>query len=204
MKTHLIAILDMSGSMYSLTSDTIGGFNSLIAEQKKSKADVDVTLILFNDKYEKVYDKKDIKEVEKLTDDVYVANGTTALLDAIGKTITEFKTREKKPKVMLTITTDGMENASREFNKKTIKTMLEDKQKLGWEVLFIGANIDAVGEAQSLGIRADRARQYVADEKGTKALWKSVAKANMAYSVAGEVSEDWANAIDMDNESRKK
>ena len=200
-KLHLISILDMSGSMSHLTDDTIGGFNTLIADQGKD--DVDVTLVLFNDKYQKVFEKVPVGEVPELTREVYRAMGMTALLDAIGKTVNEFET-EKGEKVLLAITTDGQENASLEYNRKLIKKLLEEKQKENWEVLFIGANIDAISEADSLGIRPEMARQYVADKKGTEVLYKSMSKAVKAYACMDKLDESWAEDIDEDNKKRSR
>lgn len=202
-KTELIIILDMSGSMYPLTDDTVQGYNSLIDQQKKMDGEVNVTLVLFNDEYKKVLDRVPLQEVKELTKEDYVANSTTALYDAIGKTITEFPNVEDGAKVMMSITTDGQENSSKEFNRKTVKTMLEDKQKLGWDVLFIGANIDAAEAAVEIGIPIKRAAQYLADGEGTAAVYKAMSASVSMLRKKGTVDDSWKEAIEKDYEERK-
>lgn len=201
-KTELIIILDMSGSMYPLTDDTVQGYNSLIDQQKKLDGEVNVTLVLFNDEYKKVLDRVPLQEVKELTKEDYVAHSTTALYDAIGKTITEFPDVEDGVKVMMSITTDGQENSSREFNRKTIKTMLEDKQKLGWDVLFIGANIDAAEAAVEIGIPIKRAAQYLADGEGTAAVYKAMSASVSMLRERGSVDDSWKEAIEEDYKER--
>lgn len=186
--TEMVFILDRSGSMMSLTNDTIGGFNSMIENQKKEEGEAFVTTVLFDDQYELLHDHVDIKEVQPITNNEYYARGTTALLDAVGKTINSIGNRlsatpedERPDKVIFVITTDGMENASREFAKSTIKDMIGHQQdKYSWTFMFLGANMDAVGEAASLGINTDFARTYTADTWGTQSVYSSVSNA-MAY-----------------------
>lgn len=201
--TELIAILDMSGSMYPLKDDTIGGFNNLIKEQKKDLDPVNVTLVVFNDRYHKILDRMPVEKVKEITDAEYSPSGMTALLDAVGKTLTELKPDDGE-KVIVSITTDGMENASREYNYDSIKHLIEDKKKLGWEIMFIGANIDAIGEAAKLGIDASRAVNYLADETGTDTVYKTMSASVRHYKRAGKMDETWADSIRKDYEERKQ
>lgn len=183
--TEMVFILDRSGSMQHLTDDTIGGFNSMIENQKKEEGEAFVTTALFDDQYELLHDHIDIKEIQPITNNEYYARGMTALLDAIGKTINSIGSRlsatpedERPDKVIFVITTDGMENASREFVKSTVKDMIEHQQsKYSWTFMFLGANMDAVGEAASLGINTDFARTYTADTWGTQSVYSSVSNA---------------------------
>lgn len=184
----MVFVLDRSGSMMNLTADTIGGFNSMIENQKKEEGEAFVTTVLFDDQYELLHDHIDIKEIQPITNNEYYARGMTALLDAVGKTINSIGSRlsatpedERPDKVIFVITTDGMENASREFVKSTVKDMIEHQQsKYSWTFMFLGANMDAVGEAASLGINTDFARTYTASDWGTQSVYSSVSNA-MAY-----------------------
>lgn len=180
--TEMVFILDRSGSMHHLTNDTIGGFNSMIENQKKEDGEAFVTTVLFDDEYELLHDHVDIQKIEPITNKEYYARGCTALLDAIGKTINSIGSRlsdtpeDKRPdKVIFVITTDGFENASREFNKSTIKEMIEHQQnKYSWTFIFLGANMDAVGEAVSLGINASHSHTYTASAQGTSSVYTSL------------------------------
>lgn len=180
--TEMVFILDRSGSMHDLTNDTIGGFNSMIENQKKEEGEAFVTTVLFDDQYELLHDHVDIQQVEPITNKEYYARGCTALLDAIGKTINSIGNRlsgtpedERPDKVIFIITTDGFENASREFNKSTIKEMIEHQQnKYSWTFIFLGANMDAVGEAASLGINASHSHTYTANTQGTTSVYTSL------------------------------
>ena len=172
--TELVFILDRSGSMCGLEEDTIGGFNGMIKKQKKCEGDANVTAVLFDDEYSMVYDHEPINNVPELTEKEYFARGTTALYDAVGKTISHVKNYqknltdgEKAEKVIFVIITDGFENASEEYNQAKIKKMIEKrKEKSGWEFLFLGANMDAAEEAGKIGIQADRAATYENTEDG--------------------------------------
>lgn len=183
--TEMVFILDRSGSMGHLTDDTIGGFNSMIENQKKEEGEAFVTTVLFDDQYELLHDHIDIKEIQPITNKEYYARGMTALLDAVGKTINSIGARlnetpedERPDKVIFVITTDGMENASREFDKSKVKEMIEHQQsKYSWTFMFLGANMDAVGEATSLGINTDFARTYTASDWGTQSVYNSMSKA---------------------------
>ena len=209
--TELIFILDRSGSMHHLESDTIGGYNSFLDQQKAEEGEALVTTVLFDDKYEILHNCIDIKKVQPITKKEYYARGSTALLDAVGKTIKEvehrqnFTAEDKTPeKTMVVIITDGLENASREYNLDTVKKMVTAQQeKHGWEFIFLGANIDAVKTAGGFGISADRAVNYHADAVGTATNFASVSVAATAMRRCGIVGQDWRKRIDEDFEKRK-
>lgn len=195
--TEIIFILDRSGSMGCLVEDTIGGFNAMINSQKAEPGDAFVTTVLFDDKYDLLHDRIDIQQIENITEKEYYARGMTALLDAVGKTINSIGTRlnstreEQRPdKVLFVITTDGLENASREYNKTQIKEMIQHQQsKYNWTFMFLGANMDAVGEAASLGINTDFARNYTASSIGTQSVYASLSKA-VSLSRGAELSNN--------------
>lgn len=200
--TEMVFILDRSGSMQSLTNDTVGGFNSMIENQKKEEGEAFVTTVLFDDQYELLHDHVDIKEIQPISNKEYYARGMTALLDAVGKTINSIGSRlnatpedERPDKVVFVITTDGFENASIEFNKNTIKEMIEHQQsKYSWTFMFLGANMDAVGEAASLGINTDFARTYTADSWGTQSVYDSMSCAMSCVRSADFDVNDVSNA----------
>ena len=180
--TEMVFILDRSGSMGHLTDDTIGGFNSMIESQKNEPGEAYVTTVLFDDEYELLHDHVNIQDIKPITRNEYFARGWTALLDAVGKTINSVGNRlsntpeeERPEKVIFVITTDGMENASREFAKSKVKEMIEHQQsKYSWVFMFLGANMDAVSEANSLGINTDFARTYTASDLGTKSVYATM------------------------------
>ena len=173
--TELVFILDRSGSMSGLESDTIGGFNSLIKKQKKEEGEAVVSTVLFDDVSEVIHDRTPIEDVKKLTEKDYYVRGCTALLDAVGDAIhhignvQKYARDEDRPaKTLFVITTDGLENASRKYKIKDIKKMIKRQtQKYDWEFIFLGANIDAIEVAGNMGIKADRAANYHCDEVGT-------------------------------------
>ena len=200
--TELMVILDASGSMFHLIKDTIGGYNALIEEQRKLEGDINVSLITFDTSVKDIYVSKDIKEIDSLTGEEYVIGGMTALYDAIGIAINKLENKiesmnaEDRPEnVMVVITTDGEENSSKEFNKDTIKELISKKEKDGWEILFIGANIDSFGEAKGLGISGVNASNYIADSQGTKAMYRSVSRAVSSLREDGSVDKDWAEEL---------
>lgn len=182
--TEMVFILDRSGSMEDLTEETIGGFNSLIKKQKKESEKAVVTTVLFDDNYEILHDHLPIKKVKKMTTEDYYARGTTALFDAVGITIERIgkrlagtKEKNRPGQVIVIITTDGYENASREYSKSQIKKMIETKTRIHkWQFLFLGANIDAVKEADSLGIRPCMAGRYTASQTGLKSTFRVMDK----------------------------
>lgn len=181
--TELIFVLDRSGSMEHLTLETIGGFNSLIERQKEEqKGEVKVTTVLFDDQYELLHNHVNIKKIKRLTKKDYYARGCTALLDAVGKTIDSVGERlsatpeEERPgNILFVITTDGYENASQHYTKSKVKEMIERQQnQYNWNFLFLGANIDAVSEADSLGIRSDMACSPSASAMGVESSFEAI------------------------------
>lgn len=179
---EMVFILDRSGSMAGLEGDTIGGYNSLLEKQRKEVGDATVTTVLFDDQYEMIHEHAAIGKVSDITNKEYFARGMTGLLDAVGKTINHVGNRHKNAldnevpsKTMVVIITDGQENASREFTLPQIKKMIKrQKEKYGWEFLFLGANIDAVTTAAGFGISSDRAVTYEADSVGTRMNFDAV------------------------------
>ncbi|NCB42819.1 MAG: VWA domain-containing protein [Clostridia bacterium] len=210
--TELVFILDRSGSMAGLESDTIGGYNSLLEKQKKEEGEATITTVLFDDKYELLHDRINLKGVSAITESEYFVRGCTALLDAIGTTIHKIgnvqkhtKEEERAEKVLFVITTDGMENASRQYDSAKVKAMIErQKARYGWEFLFLGANIDAVETAARFGIAEDRAVNYHADKVGTQLNYKVVCEAVSQIRCCEGLSSDWKDRIEEDYKSRKK
>lgn len=173
--TELVFILDRSGSMGGLESDTVGGFNGILMKQKKEEGEANVTTVLFDDEIEVIHDRFPLEAVKPLTDDDYYVRGCTALLDAVGSTVKKVENIQKRlpeelkaEKVIFVITTDGQENASNEYSYKMVKKMIEASQEKGWQFLFLGANIDAAAEAERIGIRRTHAASYKKDSKGVK------------------------------------
>lgn len=193
--TSITIILDRSGSMESVKDETITGFNSFLKSQKKESGEARLSLIQFDHEYEVVYLNKSLPAVSDLNAETYQPRGYTALLDAIGRTINEVGAKlaqtaesERPNKVLFVIITDGEENSSREFNKAKINEMItHQKQKYSWEFLFIGANQDAIAEAQNLGITADNALDYAANTAGTQAVFASLAVNVGRYRKGGDV-----------------
>lgn len=187
--TEIVFILDRSGSMGGLEEDTIGGFNSMIKKQKKEEGGAIISTVLFDDVCEVLHDRVPIKTLKKMTDKEYYVRGCTALLDAIGGAIHhignvhKYAREEDRPaKTLFVITTDGQENSSRHYSYDRVKQMVERQQKkYGWEFIFIGANIDAIGEAGRFGIQADRAVNYVSDEEGTEVMYSSINQAIVSF-----------------------
>lgn len=170
---ELVFVVDKSGSMRSLQSDTIGSFNTLLEKQKNLPGDAYVTTVMFNNKSQTTHNRVRIHDVNPISNTDYQPSGCTALLDAVGQTISTISNCEtsKDHKVMFVIITDGYENASREFDKDTVKQMIEDKTKLGWEFLFCGADIDAFGEAQKIGINKDNVIKF---ERNSESLTATI------------------------------
>ena len=193
-KTDIVFLLDRSGSMSGLESDTIGGYNSFIKEQKKIEGEVYLTTVLFDNEYEVLHDRVDIKKVKNLTEKDYYVRGSTALLDAIGITINNIKKKAKDHKVIFVITTDGMENASREYTKEKIKKMIEHNKN--FEFIYLGANIDAYSEGMNIGISRSNIANYKASEKGTKSMFRGLSKAVYECAMDMGVSESWKEDIE--------
>ena len=208
--TEVVFILDASGSMYELTDDTIGGFNSMLAEQRRKDSKVLISTVTFNDSSRVVHDRVDIREVKDLTRDDYVAGGCTALIDAMGDAIRHISTIHKyiRPEdvpasTLFIITTDGMENASHRYSSAEVKRMVEQKKEQGWEFIFMGANIDAVETAKCYGISADMAATYVSDRAGTRTNFKAARKAMMMAASGCRVTAEWKEDIEEDVKRRK-
>lgn len=217
--TEIVFILDRSGSMSGLESDTIGGFNSMIAKQQKEEGEAIVSTVLFDDETDVIHDRVAIGEVKKLTEEDYYVRGCTALLDAVGGAIHhignvhKYAREEDRPaKTLFVITTDGLENASRHYSFTDVKKLIKRQQeKYNWEFLFLGANIDAIEVAGNMGISRDRAANYNCDEVGTalnyQVLEAAVTRvrkckaADMAMTFAGGA---WKADIDRDYEKRGK
>jgi len=174
--TEIVFILDRSGSMSGLEKDTIGGYNSMLERQKKEEGEAIISTVLFDDKTEVLHNRKDLYKVKAITDKDYYVRGCTALLDAVGGAIQHIgnvqkntPADERPEKTMFIITTDGMENASREYTYQKVKKMVEEKKKkYHWEFIFLGANIDAVEVAGRFGVSKNRAVRYECDSAGTR------------------------------------
>lgn len=205
---ELVFILDRSGSMGGLESDTIGGYNSMLSKQKKEKTGkVSVTTVLFDDQYELLYNQVPIEKVSPMTEEEYYVRGSTALLDAIGKTVMQVKAnqdkKEIKDKVLFVIITDGMENASREYRVEQVKKLIEErKEKDNWEFLFLGANIDAIGAAKDLGIDSSRAVRFKSDKKGTAKNYEILNEAIKEIRGGYQLNDSWKNGIEEDVKNR--
>ena len=204
--TEIVFILDKSGSMAGLETDTIGGFNGMIERQKTLNGKAYISTILFSNNSEILHDRLPISDVAPLTDKDYSVGGGTALFDAIGGTIKhisavhKYVRKEDVPKqTMFVITTDGMENASQNFNASHIKNLIEEKKKLGWEFLFVSANIDAVMAASSIGISPNRATFYTPSPNGQRSFFTEMNKTVEHFRRECCIRDDWADAIDDDN-----
>lgn len=192
-ETDIIFILDRSGSMGGIESDTIGGFNSFINKHKKNN-NTKVTTVLFDDKYEVLYERKPIEKVKKLTPKEYYVRGCTALMDAIGKTINTIDKKVKDNKVLFVITTDGLENASQEYDKKKITELISKHPN--WEFIYIGADIDSVKEASSIGISASNTANYRKSRKGVNTLFDSIGRAFECVYSEERLASNWKENLD--------
>ena len=211
--TEIVFILDRSGSMAGLEDDTIGGFNAMIEKQKREEGEALVSTVLFDNESEVIHDRVDIQRIEPMTRKEYYDRGCTALLDAVGGAIHhignvhKYAREEDRPeKTLLVITTDGMENASRKYSYDRLKAMIErQKEKYGWEFLFLGANIDAAKEAARFGINADHAANYHADHMGTGLVYETVSEAIcQVRQCSTPLSVDWKEKLDKDYQKRGK
>lgn len=209
--TELVFILDRSGSMGGLESDTIGGFNAMIEKQKKLEGKCFVTTFLFDNEIEKIHDRVELKNMKAMTDEEYYVRGCTALLDAIGEGIEHIKKIHKyaRPEdvpanTMFVITTDGMENASSKFSSKKVKYLIEKQKKdHGWEFIFVAANIDAVETAKKFGIDEDRAVDYLADSEGTGHMFDCLCSAACYLRTESEIDKNWSKKLKDDYKKRK-
>lgn len=210
--TELVFILDRSGSMSGLERDTIGGYNSLLQKQKKEPGDAIITTVLFDDRYELLHDRINLPGIAPITDKEYYVRGSTALLDAVGKTINKIVNvqrhtakEEQAEHVMFVITTDGMENASREYSYEKISQMIDhQKKRYGWEFIFLGANIDAIATAERFGISRDRASNYNADSEGTSLNYEVISETVSCLRASRPISDNWKDRIEEDFKVRGK
>ena len=208
--TELVFILDRSGSMAGLESDTIGGYNSFLEKQKEEDGSCLVSTVLFNQHSKVIHDRVDLVKVEKMDRKDYLASGTTALIDAMGDAIHHIKNvhkyirKEDVPaNTIFIIITDGLENASHKYSSDDVKKMVEQQKEKGWEFLFLGANIDAVETARTYGIAEDRTSDYLCDEVGIEKNFDALSKSVKSFRACGKIEADWAAPIKEDYKKRK-
>ena len=209
--TEIVFILDRSGSMSGLEKDTIGGFNAMIEKQRKEPGEAYISTLLFDNETQVIHDRVSLDKVPALNDKDYYVRGCTALLDAVGGAIHhignvhKYAREEDRPeKTLFVITTDGMENASRTYTYDKVKAMItRQKEKYGWEFLFLGANIDAAKEAGRFGIAPERATNYHADTKGTNVIYETLSSAIGSYRSAPKMAENWKADIESDYNNRR-
>lgn len=203
--TEMVFVLDRSGSMSGLAADTIGGFNELIEKQKKIDGRAYVTTVLFDHEYEVLHDHVALEEVAPLTDKEYFARGSTALLDAVGRTIDAVGARlaaapeeERPAHVVFVITTDGMENSSREYTAKRVRGMIEhQQQKYSWQFVFLGANMDAVSEARNLGISAKYAADFTPSHSGVRKMYSmALHDVVMCTRIGSDMGSAWKSSLE--------
>ena len=211
--TEIVFILDRSGSMAGLEKDTIGGFNAMIEKQRKEEGEAYISTVLFDTRCDVIHDRVSLDKIKPLTDKEYFVRGCTALLDAVGGAIHhianvhKYAREEDRPeKTVFVITTDGMENASRQYSYEKVKAMIQkEKEKYGWEFLFLGANIDAAREAARFGIGADYAANYHADSVGTGVVYDTVNDAIcQVRSSSAPLQSNWKARVDRDFLGRKR
>lgn len=210
---EMVFILDRSGSMNGLEADTIGGFNSMIEEQRKKNVNAMITVALFDDRLDIPFKRESLDKIPEMTDEIYFTRGCTALFDAVGTMITQVTSHrrhlapaEMPEKTVFVITTDGYENASREWSGSALKRLIEQKQEEGWEFLYLGANIDASVEAEKIGIRAERAVRYHNDSTGVRNNYATVGHALVDFACSAPsapMSDSWSAEIEKDFRSRK-
>ena len=208
--TELVFILDRSGSMAGLEKDTIGGFNSLIEKQRKEPGTAVVSTVLFDNESEVIHDRLPLESIPPMTDKEYYVRGCTALLDAVGGAIHhignvhKYARREDVPdKTLFVITTDGMENARRRYDYERVRKMIQrQKERYGWEFIFLGANIDAAAEAKRFGIAPERAANYHCDEAGTALNYEVISDVVCSVRMGVDIDEDWKARIDEDYRKR--
>ncbi|MBR5914477.1 MAG: VWA domain-containing protein [Selenomonadaceae bacterium] len=211
--TEVVFILDRSGSMSGLEEDTIGGFNSMIEKQKNAEGEVLVSTVLFDHESFVLHDRVPIADIKPLTREDYEVRGSTALLDAMGdairhiKNVHKYAREEDRPsKTLFIITTDGEENSSRRYDYKDIKKLVEAQKEKEWEFIFLGANIDAIHVAGSMGISANRTVNYHNDKRGTNLRFSAMSNfigAAMSAKCFEDVGDDWRKEVDKDFEERK-
>lgn len=209
--TEMVFILDRSGSMYGLERDTIGGFNAMIDKQKQAEGDAVVSTVLFNHESRVIHDRVPLAQVKPMTTADYTTGGSTAMLDAIGDAIRHIRMVHKyaRPEdvpahTVVVITTDGMENASRRYNREQVRRLIDEQQKKGWEFLFLGANIDAGATAKSIGIREECAADYCCDERGIGTNYEAISDAVCCVRANAPLTASWKKKVDDDVRSRRR
>ena len=207
--TELVFVLDRSGSMHGLEKDTIGGFNSLIHKQKRIDGECLVSMVLFNDVSKVVLDRKPLQKVRQMKEIDYEPYGCTALVDALTDAIHHIRNvhkyirEEDKPEqTLFVVMTDGLENASKKYSSRELKSLIEKQKEKGWEFLFLAANIDAVETAKNYGISSDRSVQYLSDSKGSRRNYEVLEETLCCFRDTGQIRDDWAEGIREDYESR--
>ena len=201
--TELVFILDRSGSMAGLEADTVGGFNAMIEQQRQTPGKVLVSTVLFSNTSHVLHDRVPLEKIEPMTRQQYTVNGCTALMDAIGRAVSHIgnvhkyaRPEDVPERTLFVITTDGMENASREYGSARVKEMIRRREEEdGWEFLFVAANIDAVETAANIGIRADHAAQYDACREGTRDLYGTLGAAVHAFRCSRGIEADWSKGL---------
>ncbi len=208
--TELVFILDRSGSMAGLEADTIGGFNAMIEKQKKQDGKCYVSTVLFDNVSEVLHDRINLSDIPKMTENDYTVRGCTALIDAVGGAIRhignihKYARKEDVPEhTLFVITTDGMENASKRYSSDDVKRMINEKKKLGWEFLFLGANIDSVQTASRLGIDEERAVDFKCDSEGTKLNYSVVSETISSFRESRPIKANWKRKIEEDYKKRR-
>lgn len=210
--TELVFILDKSGSMYKLVEETIKGFNSVLEKQRNVPGDAIVTVILFNHEIKYLHKRVNIQQVELLTTHSYQVDGTTALLDAtgssidyIGEELNKLREEDRPGKVLFVITTDGLENDSKQYELSEVRDKITHQQdKYSWEFLFLGANFDAIGVAEQMGMKARNAVRYVADDIGMETISTCLQETITCCRTAGHINPDWKEKIEKDFKKRGK
>ena len=209
--TELVFILDRSGSMFGLESDTIGGFNAMLEKQKKAEGTVLLSTILFNQESVVLHDRVNVLDVPALTAKDYEVSGCTALFDAVGGAVRHvgkvhryIRPEDVPDHVLFVITTDGMENASHRFSESDVKRMIAEAREKGWEFLFLGANIDAVATARGFGLSEENAVDFVNDGKGIHTVYESLAGVCSAFAARGVIDGDWKRNIQKDHARRSR
>nr|WP_319472917.1 hypothetical protein [uncultured Sphaerochaeta sp.] len=210
--TELVCILDRSGSMHGLERDTIGGFNAMLAKQQALNSPCNITTVLFDNEYVLLHDRIPIEAVSAMTKKEYAVGGSTALYDAIGRTISKIVQVQRTTapeyqaeQVIFLIITDGMENASREYTREKVREMIKKEREIyGWEFIYLGANIDAETAAEDVGIPPDRAQDFIADTEGIQLNFEVMSEAVSHYRCASAIPEDWNKRIKKDYKERER
>ena len=192
-KVNVVFLLDRSGSMWNCVSDTIGGYNNYLKEQRETANSVFVSTILFDHEYEVLHDCVPIEKVDDITEKEYFVRGSTALYDAIGKTITDLDKKQLDNKVLFIITTDGLENSSTHYHREQVKELIEGHKNI--EFIYVGANIDSYAEASGIGIKKENVANYETNERGVQKLFKSVAKATDCICSCECLDSSWKNDL---------